>query len=206
MVERIPSTPTSTQPLPHRSPQQHSPSSSMSTAVPGTLRCINSKICYRLNPSTTPENPPTTPENPPTIPEYVHTLNNLCQENGWELEFTYERSGPQHDETWTVVVLSETSTKYLHPLLKWPIRTQLTISRRVKELGNGEGSRKQKLAGWLWRRMAGSDAAIPYVCFPLPALFPAIFSLCLLFVIWSRSSPSFIITTPHILIHRSFFF
>ena len=83
----------------------------MSTAVPGTLRYTNSKISYRLNPSITPENPP-------TIPEYVHTLNNLCQGNGWKLEFTSERSGPQHDETWTVVVFSKTSTKYLHSLLK----------------------------------------------------------------------------------------
>lgn len=66
----------------------------MSTTVPGTLLCTNSTASYRLNPSITPE--------------FVHTLNNLCQENGWQLEFTYERSGPQHDETWTVVVLSKT--------------------------------------------------------------------------------------------------
>jgi hypothetical protein len=76
----------------------------MSTTVPGTLRCTNSTVSYRLNPS--------------IAPEYVLTLNNLCQENGWELDVTYERSGPQDDETWTAVVLSKTSIKYLHPLLK----------------------------------------------------------------------------------------
>jgi len=145
----------------------------MSTTVPGTLRCTNLTVSYRLNSSIIPESPSTTPENSSATPEYVNILNELCQGNGWQLDFTYESSGPEHDETWTVVVLSKSFIKYLHSLLNWSIRTQLTISRRVRELGKRKRSRKQKLAGWFWRRMATSDAAIPCVLFFLAALFPA---------------------------------
>jgi hypothetical protein len=39
-------------------------------------------------------------------------------------------------------------------------------------------ARKLKLAGWFWRRMAGCDTGIPYVCFPLAGQVPAdIFSV-----------------------------
>ena len=98
MVERGSPTPTLTQLLPHRSPQQHSHSSSMSTTVPGTLRCTGSTAFYGLNFSITTE--------------YANILHNYCQENKIELKFDDVRSGPENDETWTATVLSKSSLEY----------------------------------------------------------------------------------------------